>query len=241
MKKVTILILICSTINLFGQSPKKDIYERTIEVTGVAEMSIPPNEVVFKINLTERMEGKEKITIEKQEIVLKEALMRIGIDAQKDLKVVDLISTVSFQRRKIGEMGSKDYRLTVRDMSLISKLPDVAEQVHVNRLDLIYATHTDLPKFRKETKIEAIKAAKEKAEYMLTAIGQKLGKAVFIQEVNENYLRDADNQDLDPFRGNTFKRKIYYGDDKVEDKVEINLGVKDINLKFSVFVRFEIE
>ena len=105
MKIVTTFILLLSTFIAVGQNSKREVSEKTIDVTGIAEMSVPPNEVVFKINLVERMEGKVKVTIEKQELSLKEALSRIGINVQKDLKVFDITSNISILKRKVDEMA----------------------------------------------------------------------------------------------------------------------------------------
>ena len=65
---------------------------RAVEVTGSAEMLIMPNEFTFKIVLTERIENKQKLTIEMQESNLKNELARLGVDVQKDLTVFDLTS-----------------------------------------------------------------------------------------------------------------------------------------------------
>ncbi len=236
MKKntATCLLFLLSLTPLMAQTDKLTPKDRIIEVTGTAEMSITPNEVVLKIGLTERMEGRDKLTIEKQEVDMKNRLAGMSIDIQKDLKIVDLNSVFNMQKRKKDVTSSKEYRLTIREMSLLGKVQDLAEQLKFNSLDLILATHTELPKFRKETKIEAIKSAKEKAEYMLAAIGQKLGKVVFVQEVSD-YRGDVSNQDLDPYRGNMIIQK---NTDLIDDN---GLGLKNITLKFSVLTRFEIE
>ncbi len=236
MKKntATCLLFLLSLTPLMAQTDKLTPKDRIIEVTGTAEMSITPNEVVLKIGLTERMEGRDKLTIEKQEVDMKNRLAGMSIDIQKDLKIVDLNSVFNMQKRKKDVTSSKEYRLTIREMSLLGKIQDLAEQLKFNSLDLILATHTELPKFRKETKIEAIKSAKEKAEYMLAAIGQKLGKVVFVQEVSD-YRGDVSNQDLDPYRGNMIIQK---NTDLIDDN---GLGLKNITLKFSVLTRFEIE
>jgi uncharacterized protein YggE len=39
---------------------------------------------------------------------------------------------------------------------------------------------------KKKNKIRAIKSAKEKADYLLTAIGEKIGKPIVINEISKN-------------------------------------------------------
>ena len=51
-----------------------------IEVTGSAEMEIIPDEIYITVVVTERYDGKNKITIEKLESDMFAALKNIGID-----------------------------------------------------------------------------------------------------------------------------------------------------------------
>jgi uncharacterized protein YggE len=46
-----------------------------------------------------------------------------------------------------------------------------------------------MDKFRREIKVETIKAAKDKASYLLEAIGQKAGRALWVQEYESPIYR----------------------------------------------------
>jgi uncharacterized protein len=227
MKKIVLLLLLLSTMNLSAQAEKKAPTERIIEVTGSAEKLITPNEFTFKITLFERVENREKLTIEKQEERLKTELASIGVDVQKDLTIADISSVFTKLRRKKDVVGSKEYQLKMYDLTKIEKLQQVADKLDLNRFDLVEATHSDLLKFRKETKMEAVKAAKSKAEYMLEAIGEAIGKPIFVQEVvyNGDY--------------NSRSNMILPGSD--EFKMDDLLNFSKIKLRFSVLVRFEIK
>lgn len=227
MKKIALLLLLLSTMNLSAQAEKKAPTERIIEVTGSAEKLITPNEFTFKITLFEGVENREKLTIEKQEERLKTELASIGVDVQKDLTIADISSVFTKLRRKKDVVGSKEYQLKMYDLTKIEKLQQVADKLDLNRLDLVEATHSDLLKFRKETKMEAVKAAKSKAEYMLEAIGEAIGKPIFVQEVvyNGDY--------------NSRSNMILPGSD--EFKIDDLLNFSKIKLRFSVLARFEIK
>lgn len=64
---------------------------------------------------------------------------------------------------------------------LVNKLDDYATQ----GFEVTRVSHSKLPEFRKQIKIQAIKAAKEKAIYLADAIGEKVGDAVTITENDE--------------------------------------------------------
>ena len=210
--------------------------KRVIEVTGSAEMLITPNEFTFKITLLERIENKQKLTIEMQEANLKNELAKIGVDAAKDLTVFDLTSVYVSQKRTKDTLGSKDYRLKLNDLDKIGRLQEIADRLNISRLDLIEATHSDLPRFRRETKIEATKAAKTKAEYMLGAIGERIGKAVFIKEIEEEQPRYISSGVLN---GNSnISSNIFVADGQSTSN---NLTFSQIKIRYEVLARFEIQ
>lgn len=231
--KTTIFLILIYAISAFAQTPAPD-NRRLIEVTGSAETLITPNEFTFKITLVERVDGKKKITIEDQEEGLKRELAAIGVDVQKELTVFDLSSVYVRQRRLKDTLASKDYRLKVRDLEKVGKLQDVADRLNIARLDLIESTHTELPRFRRETKMEAIRAAKMKAEYLLGAIGEKVGKPVFV--------READDDNSGYYRANlSMNSQSNVIVDGLNVPSATGLNITQIKLRFEIFARFEIE
>ncbi len=234
MKKIFTALVAIFILSLsgFAQTPTE---RRVIEVTGSAEMLVTPNEFTFKITLLERIEDKKKITIETQEANLKNELGKIGVDAAKDLTVFDLTSVYVSQKRTKDTLGSKDYRLKLKDLEQIGRLQEIADRLNISRLDLIEATHSELPRFRRETKIEATKAAKIKAEYMLGAIGERIGKAVFIKEIDE----EGDNNLPSNSRSNSnISSNIYVADGQSTSN---SLTFSQIKIRYEVLARFEIE
>ena len=207
---------------------------RVIEVRGSAEKLVTPNEFTFKIALNERYEKKEKITLEDQEKRLREELKKIGVDAQNDLTVFDLSSRFAYRKRQKDELASRDYRLKLNDLEKIGKLQEIADDLGVARLELIEATHSNLPALRKETKIEAMKAAKAKAEYLLGAIGDKVGKTLFVEE-------KAEQDESMPLNGRSFTSNEVVARGAYSPPPEPALQFTQIKLRYEVFARFEIE
>lgn len=57
------------------------------------------------------------------------------------------------------------------------------ESMHIGELK-----HKDMTMYRKQGKIEALKAARQKALYLVEAMGQKLGDVIRIVEPEENNI-----------------------------------------------------
>ena len=210
---------------------------RVIEVSGSAERLVTPNEFTFKITLNERMENKQKITIEQQEKQLTADLAIIGVDTAKDLSIYDISSTYFRQKKVKDVLGTKDYRLKIRDLNKISRLQELADRLNVAKLDLTDSEHSDITRLRRETKTDAIKAAKEKADYLLAAIGERAGRAVYVKEEVEETPRYVSAGVLSNMTSNTmsYSRSPSSGD------TDEPLSFSDITIRYVIVAKFEIE
>ena len=88
-----------------------------------------------------------------------------------------------------------------------------------------------MPDLKKQLKIEAIKNAKSKAEYLAGAINEKVGAAITINEPNE---------------GNTYQPQMLYANSKLrlQDNTEeapIATNFKKIKLVYDVNVVFALQ
>lgn len=236
---LTILLLVC--LAAIAVSAQNQPERRVIEVNGSAEQLIVPNEFTFKITLTERVENKKKITIEEQEDALRTELSRLGIDVVKDLSIYDISSTYFRQRKLKDVLGTKDYRLKIRDLEKIAQLQDLADRINVSKLDLISTDNTEMVKYRKETKIAAIKAAREKAQYLLEAIGSKLGMPVNIDEKEEGSTFIIDGQEVSNFRTGTLNsnNSVAFSSGRTDDSPTLSFSATKI--RFVIRAKFEIE
>jgi len=107
-------------------------------------------------------------------------------------------------------------------------------QVEALNADIARVTHSEIEKYRREVKILAVKAAKEKAGYLLDAIGESVGKPLMIQE-RETY------DDIMPVANYRMKTMAVMEDSQMAEEVLPELTFQKIKLKYSVFARFEIK
>jgi uncharacterized protein YggE len=236
MKKI-ISVLLCTFALALVAAAQDKPQPRIIEVSGSAERWITPDVFTFKITLAERLENKQKITIEQQEAALRNELVKLGVDPAKDLTVFDISSTYFRQKKVRDVLGTKDYRLKLRDLNKIASLQDLADRLNVSRLDLIDTESSEITRHRQETKIEAIKAAKSKADYLLSAIGERTGKAVFVQEGAEDTPRPVYSNYSANITSNSLSRGLVSSADSSDD----SLSFSQIKIRFVILARFEIE
>lgn len=202
-----------------------------IEVLGTGEMEIIPDQIYISFTLKERYEGKTKIAIEDQEKELKKRLLKLEIDL-KDLQLADANSDfVIIKRKKKDVISSKDYLLKVSSTGTLAKVFELLDEINAFNANIQRVDHSEIKKFRKEVKMLAVQEAKEKAGYLLSAIGETVGKPLFIQE-RESY------DEFQPLR----KSAMMVMDVAENQEAALpELSFQKIKLKYSVFARFAIK
>jgi uncharacterized protein YggE len=172
---------------------------------------------------------------EQQEGLLRNELSALGVDVAKDLSIYDISSTYFRQKKVKDVLGTKDYRLKIRDLNRIARLQEIADRLNVARLDLIESEHSEITRLRRETKMDAIKAAKEKANYLLGSIGQRAGMAIYIKEEPDEqprYLSNISSNTVANYQSNS-RSSSSDSDD--------SLSFSEIKLRYVIVAKFEIE
>ena len=201
-----------------------------IEVVGTGEMEVVPDQLYISFTLKERFEGKTKIGLEDQEKEMKKKLVKIGIDL-KDLELADATSDfIKIKRKKTDVIASKDYILMVSTTGTLAKVFEVLDEINAFNADIQRVDHTEIKKFRKEVKMQAVQEAKEKAGYLLEAVGETLGKPLFIQE-RESY------NEFQPL----MKSAMMAMDAAQTEDALPEISFQKIKLKYTVFARFAIK
>ena len=238
MKNLILGIVI--SICLFGcgnaQEVKNDA--RFIEVNGSSEMNIEPDEMRFQISIEEYwkeeyQKGKTyrdyvtKIPLEEIEKNLMAALTKIGI--VKNQIIVHRIgqywsgSGSNFKKNKVVE-------LILKDFSLVDTILQKVKVRGVNSMMIAELKNKDLTKFREGVKIEAMKAARRKAGYLLESVDEDLGELISVVELDNN--------------ANCFwKPQDMYANSMLSSNNEESKGanMRKIKLRYEIKVRFEIQ
>ena len=172
IKSFILSILLTSLSSLaFSQNTDPLANARYIEVTGVAELEVVPDEIYVTIIVRERATNKRKFSIEEQEKNLKNAMQSIGIDL-KNLSLANANADfVKVRWKKEDVITQKDYLLKVGDATTLSKVFAELDKLEIKDAYIQRVNHSRMEQLKKEVKIKAIKNAKEKVDYLLGAIG----------------------------------------------------------------------
>ncbi|HEY0976768.1 MAG TPA: SIMPL domain-containing protein [Flavobacteriales bacterium] len=153
-----------------------------IEVTGRSEMRVVPDEIHIAIELRERGSGNSKVTVDKQELELKAAVKALGIDAANLTLSDAMADLVPKKFRDDDVIARKGYMLKVGDAEMVRKVFLELDRLQIEDARIDHVSHSKEVEFRREQRIKAIQAAKEKADYLLEAIGERTGAALKVEE-----------------------------------------------------------
>ncbi len=192
----SILTFIFLTNTCFAQSTstanQRDL-NRTINVTGTAEVMVTPDEAVFSLAVESTNMSITKAKAENDEAIknIKTITQNFKIDPK--YVVTDFINvSPRYTYTNNGEsvfQGYTIYRgmvITLKDISKFEDLLTKLLEAGANYIQNVQFKTTQLQKYKTEARTLAIRAAKEKAVALAKELGQTVGKASMIQEVQED-------------------------------------------------------
>lgn len=203
----------------------QEIKKNAIEVTGVAEMEVEPDEIIFNIGI----KGDSKNQLADNEKLLFEILKNNGVK-NEDIKFKSMYQNI-YSKTKVF---TKNLQFKVTKKADMGNIFESLNQKWVNNINIAEIKNTKIADFRKTVKINALRAAKEKAEYLLESIGKKIGTPLEITEI-EDYT--SDNIIPMNFRAKAANIQLEAADSNVDYSFE---NIDNIKLKYSIKTKYEI-
>ena len=211
---------------------------KKITVTGSAEIKIVPDEIYVNFTLQEYY-NKQKLKIEIDQIQ-KDFLNRCnkaGIDKDR-IQIQNMSgfdSNAWYWRKRKKEqpdmMATTTYSIKFSIASDIDKLVNTLDDNATQNMFISKTTHSKIEEYRKEVKIKALQAAKVKAQYLCESIGEKIGKTLYIEEIeNENSIP-------------MYKYGAISSNEMVMSDATANEGIdfQKITIRYLIMARFEIQ
>jgi uncharacterized protein len=179
------------TTTAFAQA-QVNPYPKTITVNGSAEMEIIPDEIYIQVDLKEyEKKGQTKINIETIKRNFLNNVKAIGIpDSLVSIAAYDGFGGNPWLRKKNKKnelFASISYQIKIKTSKQLDELVDKLDDEATTNFYIQRTSHSKLAELRKQLKIQAVKAAKEKAQYLSAAIDENIGVAVTINEPVEYY------------------------------------------------------
>lgn len=190
MKQLLFLVLAFGLIHKAHSQNAVNPFPRTINVTGSAEMEVVPDEIYVHVHLKEyEKKGSGKISIDKIKTDFLAQVRQIGIPDSA-------VSIASYEgndgniwwkkKKKDPQMfASITYQLKLNSSAKVDQLVNALDDDATENFQIVRTSHSKILEYRRQLKIAAVKAAKEKAQYLAGAIDEKVGEAIIVNEPAE--------------------------------------------------------
>lgn len=213
-----------------------------ISVSGQAEVRVPPDEVVFTLGVESvdkdilvaknRTDDavKEVLAIARRNNVKPEDVQTSYISVQPKYNTDDLDyeQRRTVKREFVGYQVSKTVAVILRDIDRFDSLLSDVLKAGVTRLSNLEFRDSQIRKHKDQARTMAMKAAQEKANLLAQAIGQSIGPAYSINEM-----------DILPYAGVAQNASATYSPRLDQESSSIAPG--SISIAVQVSVRFRLQ
>ena len=187
MKK-TFLFLAGLLLSATAVAQSKNFLDQPyLETSAQADTLVIPDRIYLGIVLQES-DTKGRVTIEQLEQRMAQRLKALGIDLEKQLSVSDLSSDFrKYFLRGQEVLKEKAFELLVYDAAMAGRVLYELEQLDIANVQLNRTEYAAMVELQTGLKAEAMRRAKRQGETLTAAIGQTLGKAVYISDSGNYY------------------------------------------------------
>ncbi|NEV94847.1 SIMPL domain-containing protein [Psychroflexus sp. YR1-1] len=224
-------LFILSFLSLHAQQ-KNFIDQPFIEVKGTADTLVTPDRIYLGISISEE-EISGNSSLEEMEQQMISEFKKLDIDIDKQLFVADASSDFKsyfFSGQKV--LKTKDYSLLVYQASSLGNVLRSLQNIGIANVNLNKTEHSKIKEFQTSMKGKAVANAMRNAKAMADAVGQELGKALFISETN-SYIYALQGQASD--------MQIRSDSTGNQEEATTNLSFDQFKISSDVLVRFVLK
>lgn len=200
----------------------------TVSVNGSAQIKAAPDVIYISIKLDES-DTKGKVTLEQQRRNMFSALKKAGVDAEKQLSVVDMNS--SFYRRR-GSLAATQYELKVGSAEDVRKVFDELDSTGIPNVNVTRTTCSNMEELRSEARKAAMKNAQMRARELAEAVGQSIGPCLEINDYTTSVQPVV-------YRSKMMMANAVMTDEAVAES-EPNVEFEQIVINYNISAKFEL-
>ncbi|MHC5353637.1 SIMPL domain-containing protein [Myroides sp. LJL115] len=201
----------------------------SVSVSGSGKVSIVPDQVVLTLGVISEDADASVAKTQNDKAIAKVLLFLKSLNIPvKDYqtRMVDLNRNQNYQTKEITYVASQDIVITLNDIKQYEPLILGAMNQGVNSISNVTFKTSKASELERQARVLAVKDAQTKASDYANALGQKLGKALQLQEGGSDY-RPAP--------------RLYAMKMQSADAVDQTLAIGEIEISSSISVSFELK
>ena len=186
MKKVIFILALCLSLpDIAQQTAERSI----VNVTGEGIVKVEPDEVLIKSRIEH--EGSSASEVKKQnDLVVDKVIKYLKSQniIEKDIKTdyVNLNKRYDYNEKTYSYVANQAISITLHDIKNYEKIMRGLLENGLNRIDGVQFMSSNMEKYEKEARKKAVLDAQNTARQLAEPLGQEIGKAVSISEMDYN-------------------------------------------------------
>ncbi|MBQ9137397.1 MAG: SIMPL domain-containing protein [Alistipes sp.] len=204
--------------------------ENYIQVNGLSEIEIVPNQIYLSIVLDESdTKGRQAIELQRRQMVA--ALKSLGIDTEKQLTMENMSS--SYYKRGTS-LATAKYQLLLSTAEDVMAVYDKLGEMGISDINITRVSHTDIEQYKSQCRKQAMLNAKTVATELAEAVGQTIGACIYIYDSNRGVTPTY-------YSDRVMMRTMAKATNEESTPAEEPVEFKKIKLSYSVNTKFRLK
>ncbi|MCL6220087.1 SIMPL domain-containing protein [Zunongwangia pacifica] len=224
MKKLVLLLAIVTSAGLTAQNSTE---RNTVTVTGEGKVMVVPDQVT--INSRIETEGLDPTDVKKENDKIANSIFKYlksqGVPEKNiQTEYMNLNKRTDYNTKEETYVANQSISIKLDDLKNYEKIMQGLLKNGLNRINGVEFSSSKIEEYQKEARKKAVLDAKQKAEDLVEALDQKVGKAVMISENGGNIYPVMQMAEMKSSRAD--QQTIAPG--------EMEIGV-NVNISFQLF------
>jgi uncharacterized protein len=231
MKKTLLILITSFTIMMDAQEYKPQIPQVT--VSGEGKVKVTPDQAFITVSIDTK--GTKAIDVKKENDIAVEKVLQFikKMKLPKEDVITERVAlnpNYDYEKKKHNYMANQTIIIKLKDLSKYDELSEGLIDNGVNRIDNVEFKSSKLEALQSEARKLAMKDAKLKAEDYVSVLGQKIGKALLINDNSQAYYPQP------MYKGNMMAMDASAGGEQRQ-----TLAIGEIEITANVTVSFILE
>ncbi len=231
MKKALLILITFFTIMMDAQDHKPQIPQVT--VSGEGKVKVTPDQAFITVSIDTK--GSKAIDVKKENDIAVEKVLQFikKMKIPKEDVITERVAlnpNYDYEKKKHNYMANQTIIIKLKDLTKYDELSEGLIDNGVNRIDNVEFKSSKLETLQSEARKLAMKEAKLKAEDYVSVLGQKIGKALLINDNSQAYYPQP------MYKGNMMAMDASAGGEQRQ-----TLAIGEIEITANVTVSFVLE
>ncbi len=224
MKKMIFFIALLAALPLIAQ---QNFEKPVVNVTGEGIVKVEPDEVLIKSRIEH--EGESATEVKKQnDVVVGKVISYLKSQGLEDKDIqtdyMNLNKRYDYNDKTYSYVANQAISITLHNIKGYEKIMKGLLENGLNRIDGIQFRSSEMEKYEKEARKLAVLDAKSRAKELAQPLGQEIGKAISISEMDYNSFQPVYRMDaaVEMSAEKAGEQSIAPGE--LEIKIKVNIG-----------------